>query len=52
MSQGMKAEGLENVRLQPVQVPHWVRGNESAADMTPLDSNYEVDYRCSLLNRN
>ena len=22
----MRRDGLENVRLQPVQVPHWVRG--------------------------
>ena len=26
----MKAEGLENPRLQPVKVPHWVRGREAA----------------------
>src|SRR4029434_220156 len=26
----MIEDGLENVRLQPVQVPHWVRGKESA----------------------
>ncbi|MGH9789243.1 MAG: M20/M25/M40 family metallo-hydrolase [Candidatus Acidiferrales bacterium] len=25
----MRADGLENVRLQPVKVPHWVRGQES-----------------------
>ena len=30
----MRAEGLE-VRLQPVKVPHWVRGNESAAIVEP-----------------
>jgi len=24
----MKADGLENVRLEPVKVPHWVRGDE------------------------
>ena len=27
----MKADGLENVRLQPVKVPHWVRGRECGA---------------------
>ena len=27
----MKADGLENVRGEPVMVPHWVRGAESAA---------------------
>jgi tetratricopeptide (TPR) repeat protein len=33
---GMLAEGLENVRLQPVQVPRWVRGRESAAVVGPV----------------
>jgi carboxypeptidase Q len=27
---GMKADGLEHVRGEPVMVPHWVRGHESA----------------------
>ena len=31
----MKADGLENVRGEPVMVPHWVRGNESAELITP-----------------
>jgi hypothetical protein len=31
----MRAEGLK-VRLQPVKVPHWVRGEESAAVTSPL----------------
>src|SRR5687768_11050223 len=25
----MRKDGLENVRLEPVRVPHWVRGAES-----------------------
>lgn len=33
--QQMLADGLENVRLQPVKVPHWVRGQESAEILTP-----------------
>jgi Iap family predicted aminopeptidase len=32
----MKADGLENVRLQPVKVPHWVRGRESAEVLEPV----------------
>jgi carboxypeptidase Q len=31
----MKAEGLENVRSQPVMVPHWVRGAESVELVKP-----------------
>ena len=33
----MKAAGLSNVRTIPVKVPHWVRGNESARMLTPLE---------------
>jgi len=31
----MKKEGLENVRGEPVMVPHWVRGDESAELTAP-----------------
>ena len=31
----MRSDGLENVRLDPVKVPHWVRGSESAQIVTP-----------------
>ena len=31
----MRADGLENVRAQPVTVPVWVRGDESAALVRP-----------------
>ncbi|HEX7050568.1 MAG TPA: M28 family metallopeptidase [Longimicrobiales bacterium] len=31
----MKADGLENVRGEPVMVPHWVRGEESAMLVEP-----------------
>ncbi len=31
----MKKDGLENVRLEPVKVPHWVRGEESAQIVAP-----------------
>lgn len=32
---GMKEDGLENVREQPVMVPHWVRGAESLEVVSP-----------------
>ena len=35
ISERMKADGLDNVRLQPVKVPHWVRREESAQMTTP-----------------
>lgn len=31
----MKKDGLENVRLEPVMVPHWVRGHESLELVEP-----------------
>jgi len=31
----MKADGLANVRGEPVMVPHWVRGEESASLVSP-----------------
>jgi carboxypeptidase Q len=31
----MKKDGLENVRLEPVKVPHWVRGTESLEIVSP-----------------
>ncbi len=33
----MKKAGLQNVQVQPVMVPHWVRGNESAALVGPIN---------------
>jgi hypothetical protein len=38
----MKAEGLENARLQPVKVPHWVRGRESARVVAPVDKQLNM----------
>ena len=34
---GMTAEGLEGVRLQPAKVPHWVRGREWARVVSPVE---------------
>jgi Iap family predicted aminopeptidase len=36
VAEQMKADGLENVHLQPVKVPHWVRGAESARIVKPI----------------
>lgn len=33
----MKRAGLQNVRIAPVKVPHWVRGVESATMLAPLE---------------
>lgn len=33
----MKAEGLEGARLQPVKVPRWIRGRESARVVSPVE---------------
>jgi carboxypeptidase Q len=33
--QEMKKDGLENVHTEPVKVPHWVRGQESAEITSP-----------------
>jgi len=38
----MKAEGLENPRLQPVKVPHWVRGRESARVVAPVEKPLNI----------
>jgi len=34
-AEAMREDGLENVRLQPVKVPHWVRGDEHAEMVEP-----------------
>ena len=39
----MKSDGLENVRAEPVMVPHWVRGRESL-EITGADAHRS---RCS-----
>ncbi|MBV9037212.1 MAG: peptidase M28 family protein, partial [Acidobacteriaceae bacterium] len=33
----MKKDGLQNVATPPVKVPHWVRGNESGAIVSPIN---------------
>lgn len=34
----MQRDGFDNVRGEPVMVPHWVRGSESAALVTPREA--------------
>ncbi len=36
-AEAMKADQLDNVRLQPVKVPHWVRGREYVIVVAPLE---------------
>lgn len=38
----MKADGLDNVRAQPVMVPHWVRGEESAEVLAPRQQKLQI----------
>ena len=38
----MKADGLENVRTEPVMVPRWVRGHESAELVDPPRDSLEI----------
>ena len=40
--EGMKAEGLENVWLQPVKVPHWVRGAGEARVIAPYEKPLDI----------
>lgn len=35
MYQNLKEDGLENVHLEPVKIPHWERGQESAVMLEP-----------------
>lgn len=38
----MKRDGLANVHLEPVKVPHWVRGHESAALVEPYQGDLAI----------
>lgn len=38
----MREEGLENVRKQPVTVPHWVRGEERLEVVTPVPRELDL----------
>ena len=38
----MKADGLENVRTEPVMVPRWIRGHESGEIVDPPRNRIEI----------
>jgi len=40
--QGMEADGLENVRAEPVSVPRWIRGRESLELLAPRPQRLSV----------
>jgi Iap family predicted aminopeptidase len=42
VAEQMKVDGLVNVRTQPVKVPHWIRGNESAQVVRPIQRPLNV----------
>jgi Zn-dependent M28 family amino/carboxypeptidase len=41
-SEGMEAEGLEGVRVEPVKVPRWVRGREGARVVSPVERELPI----------
>jgi hypothetical protein len=40
--EGMRKDGLANVRKLPVEVPHWVRGRESARMVSPFEKKLAI----------
>ncbi|XP_017555915.1 carboxypeptidase Q [Pygocentrus nattereri] len=42
MYNALKQDGLENVHLEPVKVPHWVRGEESAVMLLPRNHTLSI----------
>ncbi|XP_072535707.1 carboxypeptidase Q-like [Salminus brasiliensis] len=42
MYNALKLDGLENVHLEPVKVPHWVRGEESAVMLLPRNHTMSI----------
>jgi carboxypeptidase Q len=38
----MKKEGLDNVHVEPVQIPHWVRGEERAQLLQPRNTKLSM----------
>lgn len=42
MYNALKQDGLENVHLEPVKIPHWVRGEESAVMIFPRNHTLSI----------
>uniref|UniRef100_W5JY03 Carboxypeptidase Q n=1 Tax=Astyanax mexicanus TaxID=7994 RepID=W5JY03_ASTMX len=42
MYNALKQDGLENVHLEPVKIPHWVRGEESAVMLLPRNHTMSI----------
>ncbi|XP_066572073.1 carboxypeptidase Q [Amia ocellicauda] len=42
MYNALKEDGLENVHLEPVEIPHWVRGEESAVMLEPRNHTLAI----------
>ncbi|XP_054548072.1 carboxypeptidase Q isoform X2 [Talpa occidentalis] len=42
MYQNLREDGLENVHLEPVKIPHWERGEESAVMLEPRIHKMEI----------
>ena len=38
----MREDGQDNVRLQPVKAPHWVRGEESCVELKPASRELRI----------
>ncbi|MCI4374424.1 hypothetical protein PGIGA_G00006120 [Pangasianodon gigas] len=42
MYNALRQDGLENVHLEPVKIPHWVRGQESAVMVLPRNHTLSI----------
>lgn len=42
MHNALRQDGLENVHLEPVKIPHWVRGQESAVMVLPRNHTLSI----------
>lgn len=42
MAKALRMDGLENVHLEPVKIPHWERGKESAMMVEPRNHSIAI----------